>query len=73
MNQQERKDSDHDVLVLVAQQVKEIHIAVNGNGQPGLRQRVEFLENWKAYITGAIALLTLLAGSGIAMALLRKP
>lgn len=62
LDQQERIDSDHDVLTLVAQQVKEIHAVVNGNGQPGIRQRTEALERWRSYITGALAvILALLA------------
>lgn len=53
---EQRADSDHDVLLLVAQRVQEIHSVINGgDGQPGIRQRTESLERWRSYITGALA------------------
>lgn len=35
---------------------------VEGNGQPGLKQRVESLEEHKNKVTGAVAVVTLIGG-----------
>jgi len=43
-------------------EIKAINKALNGNGQPGLIQRVGKLEDWRWYTLGAIGILVFLIG-----------
>lgn len=49
--------SDHDLLIEMRTDLKDLIRLVKGNGQPGLLQRVSSLELWRSMLIGAWALL----------------
>ena len=46
----------HSDIQVIKTQVNLMYKAINGNGQPGLIQRVSKLENWRYYTMGAIVI-----------------
>jgi hypothetical protein len=55
--------SDHDILIAIQEKVNSIERQLFGNGQPGLRSRVEKLERYKFLQIGGIAVLSMVAGA----------
>ena len=50
MDYMDQNQSDHDRLLTMQQMLKEVHSAVMGNGQPGLRDRTAKLETRVGYL-----------------------
>ena len=54
--------SDHDLLLVISTELKDMKHRLLGNGQPGeieiIRNRVLGLENFKSYTTGMLALIS---------------
>jgi hypothetical protein len=53
--------SDHDLIIEIHTTVKAMQKTIDGNGQPGLIQRVGSLELWRSMLAGATALIVLAA------------
>ena len=44
-------------IAWIKEKVDNIDKSLNGNGQPGFRQRLIILENWKYYTIGCVAVI----------------
>jgi len=56
---------DHDLLIRIDERVEKIHDTVKSNNRryEKIEERVNEIEDWRKYIQGAVAMITIVSGT----------